>query len=175
MRKYSISPAVAEDLPLLAAIEKRAAARFPAGSIPDYLFGQSVPMDVLKQAMTSGGLFCARLDGLPVGFALFQVFENLAYLAELDVDPEHMGRGLGSALIEKCAEHARALDFSKLYLTTFSNFDWNEPFYARRGFRTLNAKDMPAQIKKTLVEQAESGMQNRVGMVRRLEQNPAKP
>lgn len=169
MHNYSLGPAEVKDLPFLSAIEKRAATRFPTGSIPDFLFAQSVPLDVLTQAQRSGNLFCARKGDLPVGFALFQIFENLAYLAELDVDPEHMGQGLGSALIEKCAEHARALGYGQLYLTTFADFAWNQPFYARRGFRTLSGKEMPAQLKKALVEQAESGMRGRVGMVRLLD------
>lgn len=47
-------------------------------------------------------------------------------------------RGLATALIERADAEARARGYDKVFLTTYLGVVWNEPFYRRRGFRTLS-------------------------------------
>ncbi|HEY7089398.1 MAG TPA: GNAT family N-acetyltransferase [Tepidisphaeraceae bacterium] len=85
----------------------------------------------------------ARLDDVPVGFALF--FHNYStflarpgiYLEDLFVLPEFRGRGVGKALLRRVAEVARERNCGRL---EWSVLDWNEPaieFYKRLGAKIL--------------------------------------
>jgi GNAT superfamily N-acetyltransferase len=84
-----------------------------------------------------------RLNGTPVGFALF--FHNYStflakpgiYLEDLFVLPEYRGNGVGKALLVKLAEIARERNCGRL---EWSVLDWNQPaidFYQRIGAKLL--------------------------------------
>jgi predicted N-acetyltransferase YhbS len=55
------------------------------------------------------------------------------WLASVYVAPEHRGRGIGSALVQRIVAQARALGFEHLYLFTPDK----ERFYARLGWSVL--------------------------------------
>jgi GNAT superfamily N-acetyltransferase len=84
-----------------------------------------------------------KLDGTPVGFALF--FHNYStflarpgiYLEDLFVFPEHRGKGVGKALLVKLAQIARERKCGRL---EWSVLDWNQSaieFYERIGAKVL--------------------------------------
>ena len=98
-------------------------------SLRKTLFGARAYADVL----------IARLDGKPVGFALF--FHNYStflakpgiYLEDVFVLPEHRGAGVGKALLKRVAQIARERECGRL---EWSVLDWNDPaveFYKRLG------------------------------------------
>lgn len=103
-------------------------------SLRKTLFGARSYADVL----------IARLDGKPVGFALF--FHNYStflakpgiYLEDVFVLPEHRGAGVGKALLKCVAQVARERDCGRL---EWSVLDWNEP--AIEFYRRLGATVMP--------------------------------
>jgi GNAT superfamily N-acetyltransferase len=81
----------------------------------------------------------ARIDDLPVGFALF--FHNYStflmkpgiYLEDLFVLPEYRGQGIGKALLQSLSQIAVERDCGRL---EWMVLDWNEPaigFYERMG------------------------------------------
>src|SRR5438045_3414374 len=81
----------------------------------------------------------ARLDGMPIGFALF--FHNYStflaqpgiYLEDVFVLPEQRGAGAGKALLRRVAQIARERNCGRL---EWSVLDWNQPaieFYQRLG------------------------------------------
>jgi GNAT superfamily N-acetyltransferase len=81
----------------------------------------------------------ARLDDVPVGFALF--FHNYStflakpgiYLEDVFVLPAHRGAGVGKALLKHVAKIARERECGRL---EWSVLDWNEPsieFYKKIG------------------------------------------
>jgi GNAT superfamily N-acetyltransferase len=82
----------------------------------------------------------ARLDGEPVGFALF--FHNYStfvgkpglYLEDLFVDPAHRGRGIGKALLKRLAAIAVERDCGRM---EWAVLDWNVPSIA--FYRSLGA------------------------------------
>lgn len=105
---YSIKLATADHVPLLGAIEIAAAGIFPPDSIPDHIRSDSVPVDILLEAVQDGLLWVALAeDGRPVGYALVQLIEDAALLAQMDVHPDHMRKGIGSALIMRAVEQLR--------------------------------------------------------------------
>lgn len=124
------------DLPRLPAIEARAAQRFvPLG----LAFAAELPLQSpasLRAAQEERRLLVATGDDdEAVGFAVLALFDDAdGHLLELDVDPDHNGRGLGRALIAAAGDWARSLGRARLTLTTFREVPFNAPFYARVGF-----------------------------------------
>ena len=85
----------------------------------------------------------ARLDGQPVGYALF--FHNYStflarpglYLEDVYVRPAFRKRGVGKALLREVARVARARGCGRL---EWSVLDWNQPsidFYLSLGARPM--------------------------------------
>jgi GNAT superfamily N-acetyltransferase len=85
----------------------------------------------------------AFADDAPVGFALY--FYNFStfvgkrgiYLEDIYVEPEHRGRGIGSALLKSLARIAREQNCGRI---EWSALTWNQPsidFYHRLGAVTL--------------------------------------
>jgi Predicted acetyltransferase len=165
MPEYIIRPALPEHIPQLAAVEQAAATLFPTGTIPDAIRGDSVPVPLLEEAAGAGNLWAA-LDGSgrAIGFALLCVEEGCALLAEMDVMPEHGGRGIGRKLIAEAARKAREDGHAALYLTTFSHVPWNMPFYERVGFSLLPEGKAPPALESALQAERARGMEHRVAM-----------
>ena len=69
-----------------------------------------------------------------IGFALLARHGDRAHLQELDVDPDHKGRGLGRELVAACVAWANRHGLTTLTLTTFRDVPFNAPYYARIGF-----------------------------------------
>jgi len=80
----------------------------------------------------------------PIGFSAVDEMDSEAYLAELAVDFDHQGRGLGRRLISAACDWARHAGFTSILLSTFKDVPWNAPYYARQGFRILE----PAELSK---------------------------
>ena len=162
---YTIETATAGHVPLLAAIEVAAAGIFPSGSIPDHIRSDFTPVDKLHEAVQDG-LLWAALDqaGNPVGYAYVRLVDHAALLAQIDVHPDHMRKGIGAALLGQVAEDLRQRKTPALYLTTFTHVPWNAPFYARLGFTALDDAGMPRFLKDILEEEKRFGLTSRVGM-----------
>jgi len=86
----------------------------------------------------------AFADDAPVGFALY--FYNFStfvgkrgiYLEDIYVEPEHRGRGIGSALLKRLATIAKEQNCGRM---EWSVLTWNQPsidFYHRLGAVTLD-------------------------------------
>lgn len=163
--EYTIRAARPEHIPFLNDIELAAAAIFPPGSIPTHILSESVPEEMLTDAMRDGRLWIALgPDAKPVGYGLLQFVDDAALLAQLDVHPDHGRRGLGAALVRRIAETARSRGAEALYLTSFAQIPWNAPFYASLGFVTLAEADQPRWIQEILAEERRSGLENRTAM-----------
>ena len=163
--KYTIKQATADHVTLLAAIEIAAAGIFPPGSIPDHIRSDSTPVEMLLEAVQDGLLWAALTgEGTPVGYALVRLIEDTALLAQMDVHPDHMRRGIGSALIGQLVEQLRLRKKTALYLTTFTHVPWNAPFYAKQGFVAMNTVDAPPFLKNILEEEKSYGLSNRTAM-----------
>lgn len=160
---WQITPAVENDLPFMKGIELSAASLFPHGILPSPC--ETLPECVLRTAMMTGRLLvCRNGDGPPVGFALWHGLGKFAMLAEIDVLPEYMRQGIGTALVEKVVADAAKAGFQLLFLTTFANLDWNAPFYRKLGFEITNEATLPESVRRILANERERGMKNRVAM-----------
>ena len=153
---YSIRSARESDLIYLPAIEREAAAQFQATSYP---------------AMANANLASAHLDlnhdhvwiladqqDQPIGFAVVHMLGGSVHLHELDVHPRYARQGLGRRLIEAVACWARAEGATALTLTTFSDVPWNGPYYARLGFRTLDATTLNPSLQAVWQAEEKAGI-----------------
>lgn len=78
----------------------------------------------------------------PMGFSAVDEMDGEAYLAEINVDFEYQGRGLGRRLIAAACDWARICGHRSILLSTFKDVPWNAPYYARQGFRALEAAEL---------------------------------
>jgi GNAT superfamily N-acetyltransferase len=107
---------------------------------------ETTPLEVLQSAQRGGRLWVALADDVAVGFAHVEVHEReAAHLEEIDVDPAHGRRGLGTRLVTQVCEWAAGNGYTSVTLTTFRDVPWNMPFYARLGFEIVpHAQRSPA-------------------------------
>ena len=162
---YHITQGTEAHVPLLAAIEVAAAGIFPSGSIPDHIRADVTPVGKLYEAVHKGLLWVALAhEGSPVGYGFVQMVENIALLAQMDVHPDHMRKGIGTALVGLIAETLRVCNVPALYLTTFTHVPWNAPFYGKLGFVALDEADSPPFLHNILEEERRYGLTSRTGM-----------
>jgi GNAT superfamily N-acetyltransferase len=97
-------------------------------------------------------------NGQPVGFAVVQVIDGLAHLAEISVHPAHGRQGLGARLIQALCDWARDRAYPAVTLSTFRDVPWNAPFYERLGFRVLSQEDLGPGLLAVRAEEARHGL-----------------
>ena len=154
---YEVGLASTHDVPLLPDVERRACALFV--TIPAL---DGIPLDVteleeLAVGQQAGLLWVARDGGRPIGFALVEPLGDGLHLEELDVLPEHGGKGVGRALLRKVCRYAAARR-QALTLTTFRDVPWNAPFYSRAGFRILEAGELSPALAERMADEAARGL-----------------
>lgn len=155
---YSIRPAQAEDVPALSAIEL-AAARLLKGHAPESVLAEITDVRRFTDAARDGRLWVAATGSIPVGFALVEMLaDDLPHLEELDVDPSHGRRGLGTTLVRAVCEWATVSGYGMLTLTTFRAVTWNLPFYARLGFVELPREILRPELAAVVAEEARRGL-----------------
>ena len=79
-----------------------------------------------------------------VGFALMELRGDTAWLEQLTVLDRWQGRGLGSALIDRTQEEARALGHRTIYLSTYRDRD-GDWFDGGQAYRLRIAPNPPKQ------------------------------
>ena len=90
--------------------------------------------------------FWAIKEGLEViGVVGLEVFDRLALLRSLAVDPRFRKRGLAQQLTEKAEEYAASLKIKELYLLTTTA----ESFFLKRGYQRIERTSAPSEIQRT--------------------------
>jgi GNAT superfamily N-acetyltransferase len=156
--RYSITAARPEDLKRLPAIEL-AAARLLAGHAPESVLKETTGSDVFLKAQRDGHLWVALGDVVPVGFAHVEVLErDAAHLEEIDVDPRHGRRGLGTKLVLQVCDWATGKGYASVTLTTFRDVPWNMPFYARLGFSIVATEHLSPALRAVVEDETRRGL-----------------
>lgn len=88
---YHLRLARADELRQLQAVERSAAVRFAGVGYPVLAEADPLPLETLRPAQQENRLWVAALRAMdaPVGFALAEVLDAHAHLAEMDVLPQH--------------------------------------------------------------------------------------
>jgi len=165
----AIRPALNADLPHLAAIEVDAARRFADAGVTLPGGDEAIPPGRYDRIFVNGVLLVAETEtSLKVGFAASAPLGDSLFLCEMSVLRDWQGRGVGSRLLAATEAAARSRRLSIVSLTTDRHLAWNGPFYARRGYRILDAPELPADLAGILEQEAAAGFDpaRRVAMVK---------
>jgi GNAT superfamily N-acetyltransferase len=84
------------------------------GYDPEMFHDWPAPGDVDPAALAAYESYVAEADGRPVAWSLVLPRDDVMWLSDLWVDPDWMGRGVGSRLFAHAAEAARELGASAL-------------------------------------------------------------
>ena len=169
---YTIRFARAEELTLLAQIERSAAILFIDTPYAFLVNAEPLSLDFVQQRFQAGQLWVAvDRDDVVVGFAITREVDRTIYLQEIDVDPKHGQRGLGTALIETISDWAQFHRHDTISLSTFSDLPWNAPFYAKLVFRMLEESELTIGFQQIRRQELEAGLpiSERVIMDRQLQ------
>ena len=135
---YRVREGVAEDVPALRHIERRAAQLFRTIGFDFCADGPTRSHDEHRRVLHEGVcLVATTAEDHVVAFAMVLPVDGEAHLMEIDTDPDHQRRGLSEILIEHAGQWALRCGFRALTLTTFRDVPWNAPYYARLGFSVL--------------------------------------
>ncbi len=166
MQGYSVRLARYEHVPTLPAIELEAA-QMLKGCAPDSVLAETTDRCTFAEAVRDGCLWVALTGNRPVGFALVEMLaDDLPHLEEIDVEPIHGSRGLGTALVRAVYGWAMVSGYPMLTLTTFRSVPWNYPFYARLGFLEIPRETLRSELVALVASEADRGLNpdNRVVM-----------
>jgi GNAT superfamily N-acetyltransferase len=156
---YTIRFARAEELTRLAQIERAAAILFIDTPYAFLVDAEPLSLDFVRQRFQAGQLWVAvDRDDVVVGFAITREVDRTIYLQEMDVDPKHGQRGIGTALIETISDWAKFHRYGTISLSTFSDLPWNAPFYAKLGFRMLEESELTIGFQQIRRQEMEAGL-----------------
>lgn len=154
------------DVGRLPAVERSAADAFR--SIADLAWiadDRVMSVDEHHRFVQSGTAWVAVADDGPVGFICCETMGAELHVWELAVQTDWQQQGIGRRLMEAAIAHARAADLSRLTLTTFRDVPWNEPFYQRLGFDTVDRPESEARLGELVAGETARGLPRRCAMV----------
>ena len=158
MPAYSIVRARPHHVRALSAIEL-AAAQLLRGHAPEVVLSKTTDLRTFSDAAARGQLWVAVTGETTVGFALVRMLAaDLPHLDELDVEPSHGRRGVGTALVRAVCNWATVSGYSTLTLTTFRTVPWNLPFYARLGFSEIPPHLLRPELAAVMSDEADRGL-----------------
>jgi ribosomal protein S18 acetylase RimI-like enzyme len=81
-------------------------------------WGRRRPLLELLAAQPNSAYWICERGGRPVGYARVVGFEDMHELAELEVDPEYQGEGVGRSLLERCWPGPPTPDLGRLVVAS---------------------------------------------------------
>ncbi|MDP9528416.1 GNAT family N-acetyltransferase [Pseudomonas protegens] len=101
-------------------------------------------------ALTADGTRCAFLNA--------QICDRELHVWEISVATGHQGQGIGKRLLQAAREFALEQQLTALTLSTFRELPWNEPFYQRQGFVTLQPAQLSSRLRQVLADETQHGL-----------------
>lgn len=120
----TLRPAEADDAPAIARIH-RLAMRISLPFLPELHTPEEDLGFVRDRLMAANAVWVAEVDGEVVGYIAF----HEGWIDHLFIHPDHQGKGLGPALLDKALE-----DGTERKLWTFQQNARARAFYEKRGF-----------------------------------------
>lgn len=85
--------------------------------------------------------------------ALHVMWEDLAEIRTLAVDPDHKGRGVGARVVTALLEQARWLGVKRVFVLTFER-----EFFTRFGFSEIDGAPVPPAVYEQLLRSYDEGV-----------------
>ena len=125
------------DIPQLPGIEESAGQAFLATPQAWCAEGDVMPAEDYPPLVEDDDVWVAEDDGVLCGFAVTEMEEDFLHIWELAVHLDHQRKGAGRALIDACARAAREAGCAAVTLSTFTNVEFNAPYYRALGFEVI--------------------------------------
>jgi GNAT superfamily N-acetyltransferase len=167
---YKIRAARVEELSLLSHIEQSAARLFLDTLYAFLVDDEPLSLDFVQQQFQAGRVWVAiDCHEIVVGYAISREVDDTLYLQQIDVEPEHGRRGIGSALVNTVCDWARHQGYEIVSLSTFRDLPWNAPFYSKLGFHPIDEAELTTGFQQIRLKEFEAGLpiSERVIMQRR--------
>jgi GNAT superfamily N-acetyltransferase len=156
---YQIRPARFEELPLLSHIENSAAALFLDTPYAFLVNDDPLPLNFVQQQFQAGRVWVAvDCHEIVVGYAIACEVDETLYLQQIDVEPEHGCRGIGSALVNTVCNWAQQQGYEIVSLSTFRDLPWNAPFYSKMGFHPVHEAELTTGFQQIRLKELEAGL-----------------
>ena len=138
-----IRPLRREDFESARAIEWAAGEQFRGVGL-DYVaeHGPATAEELAVYAEAGRGWVALDDDQRPIGYVVVDVVDGNAHIEQVSVRPDHQGKGVGRALVERVCDSARDTDRPWVTLTTFRDVAWNQPLYEHLGFEVASAEEI---------------------------------
>lgn len=93
-------------------------------------------------------------DGRLIGCgALHVIWEDLGEVRTLAVSQQHLGSGVGSAIVQRLERDAAALGLRRLFCLTFET-----AFFARHGFEPMGEQQLDPHVYHEIVRSPDEGV-----------------
>lgn len=156
---YKIRFARVEELILLANIERSAAILFRDTPYSFLVSAEPLPLEFVQQRFQLGQVWVAvEQDDTVVGYTITCEVDDTLYLQQIDVDPSHGQRGIGSGLVSTVCSWANLQGYRVVSLSTFRDIPWNALFYAKLGFRPLDESELTPGFQQLRLKESEVGL-----------------
>ena len=100
------------------------------------------PLSVLYDHVRDFSVYVDNKDGGVLGCCALQFcWDDLAEIRSLAVHPEHVGKGIGSKLVEHALSDAKSFGIQKVFALTY-----RPSFFKRFGFQQIDRSELPIKI-----------------------------
>ena len=151
-----LRPARPDDLERLREIEVAAGTLFE-GTVHAEVAAHAAP-PVEELAGAAAIIVAVDGDDRPVGYARIELVGGGAHLEQLSVDPAAGRAGVGTALLDAVSAWSADHGDGAVTLTTFRAVPFNQPYYERRGYVTLDDAALPPALRALVAEEAHRGL-----------------
>lgn len=139
-------------------IGERADRLFADHGFPQIAALPPTPRSDFQRFVADNDAWLALWDAIPAGFAVAGQASGEYWLKEIAVDPACGRRGIGGALLSTVLDHARVEDRSRVFLSTFRDVPFNQPFYERRGFAVIEPESAAPGLREQFLREVPPGV-----------------
>ena len=144
---------------MLSGIEQSAVRLFLDTPYAFLLNDEPLSLDFVQQQFQAGRVWVAvDCHEIVVGYAIAREVDDTLYLQQIDVEPEHGRRGIGTALVKTVCTWAKQRRYAIVSLSTFRALSWNAPFYSKLGSYPVDEADLTTGFQQIRLKEFEAGL-----------------
>ena len=155
-----VRPAHEGDISILPEIERSSSVLFRQWPGLEWIADDDVQSEEQHRRLIANGVaFVAEMKGHGVvAFLNGETTSDALHVWQIAVHREQQGRGIGRHLLAAAQHFATDHGINALTLTTFKQVPWNEPYYHRLGFITLDRDEIGPWLQAVLDAEERAGL-----------------